>query len=85
MNSLQVAINAAILRFVQQERPDAVEVTGFEDFLYVNGFCETCSYEEVRVHIFFNCGVQAEQETYEYRGNFADLIRELTDEHEVTT
>lgn len=55
---------------------DVVKVLDYEEVTEYGGYCETCAYEEVILHITYldsNANVQK----YRYWSNFADLIRAL--------
>lgn len=74
-------INAALLAMLREQCgiPEAVRVTGFEQFEFKGGACQTCYWTEIRVGIDYVTG-DDEFERYEYHGDMAKLIRTLTGE-----
>lgn len=76
-NSLGDSLLDAMGDFIRREGYEVAVVTGYEEFDYSTGYCETCYYEEVRLRIDYQRHDGTEYE-YEYYGDFADFIRELT-------
>lgn len=68
----------ALAEFVRERGYDVAEVTLFEEETVASGFCETCYYESTEVHIYY-LNSDGVGRRYEYYGNMAELIRELTD------
>lgn len=68
----------AMARLVE-ERTDykGVKVTGYEEENYRVGGCETCSYTEYEVTIYFSDD-ESTFNCYTYNGKFADLMEALT-------
>lgn len=54
----------------------AEKVTGYREVQQSGGFCDTCSYEYTEVHIDY-IGTEGNELTYEYSGDFGELIRTL--------
>lgn len=70
---------AALLEFVKKNLDvSAAEVTGFKEEEEIRGYCETCSYSTIVVKIDYK-NTDGRHCWKEYEGNFADLIRELSD------
>lgn len=68
----------ALLRFVQQYRPEAVEVVGWDDSAEDPGGCPSCySGLEYEVDIYFRTA-KGKSGTYNYNGKFTYLLDELT-------
>lgn len=77
MSSWKTRMNEALAEMLREEYSvDAAEVTGFEDYTYTSGHCETCKYETIRCNISYVDG-SGERQTYEYYGSFSDLIGSL--------
>jgi hypothetical protein len=75
--SVDEAICNALLAMLRNRGIHAVRVTGYKEEKLYGGYCETCYYEQYVVEIYYltETGVFKE---YEYDGQFADLLRELT-------
>ena len=58
---------------------DVVRVTAYEEVQRADGYCDTCYYEWTEMEIFY-VDKNGVTQTYNYGGNFGDLIRELTGE-----
>lgn len=69
--------HAALLQYVQQFRPEAAEVVGWEDSAYETGGCPSCSYTDYEVTIYFR-DAQGKAGNYCYTGKFTHLLEELT-------
>lgn len=75
--SIEDAIKEAALGMLQGYGVDAVKVVDFTEEQRMDGFCETCYYEWTVVEIKYLDG-SGNPDTYEWSGDFADLIRELS-------
>jgi len=53
-------------------------VTGFDDYTYSSGYCETCYFEEQRARIHYETP-DGDQLVFHYYGKFAELLEELLD------
>ena len=79
---------ADLLKLVQREKPNAVEVTDWEEDTRSGGYCETCSYDYIVVEVTFKCDrcdekghfMSYRDHTWEYQGDLAELMRALVDE-----
>lgn len=70
---------AALLRFVQEYYPEAIEVTGWDDSASDPGGCPTChSGLEYEVDIYFRDGKTKYDRSYTYNGKFTDLLYHIT-------
>lgn len=56
----------------------ADRVTGIDQETYSDGYCETCWYEYIVLEIFYVEADTGAHKIYVYRGNMADLMRELS-------
>jgi hypothetical protein len=74
--SVEQAIKNAMLVMLRNRGISAIEVTKFEEQERNDGYCETCWYEYTVVVINYitETGVT---KTYEYQGQFSELIQEL--------
>jgi len=80
MSKFKIVFDNALARFIEKNTLETVkEIIDYEEDTYNDGFCSTCSYERTDVDITYKnaTGVTS---TYSYRGNFSDLINELTEE-----
>lgn len=75
--SFEDAIKASMASLLQSYGIDAVRVNSYEEEERMDGFCDTCYYEWTVVVINYidSKGVIAD---YNFRGDFGDLINELT-------
>lgn len=71
------ALYEAMAEYIRRQGGEVVQVTGFEEDMEYDGYCETCYYEYTVVNIEFE-NPRGETEIWQYRGYFADLLRELT-------
>lgn len=55
---------------------DAVQVVGFEDYTYYDGYCETCYYQETRCKISY-IDVNGDTMVYDCMESFSDLMEML--------
>lgn len=80
MTMIEDEIRAAMLVMLQTHCgiPEAVEVTGFNQFEATGGACPTCYWSEIRVAIAYT-DTNGNNDTYEYHGDMAALIRTLTE------
>lgn len=77
MSSWKTRMNEVLAEMLREEYfVDAAEVTGFEDYTYTSGYCETCKYETIRCTISYVDSF-GEHQRYEYYGSFSDLISSL--------
>lgn len=76
--SFEDSLRAELLEFVRANHDSgAVAVLSWEDDTENDGYCETCWYEYAVVNITYSDGSEFNRE-YQYRGSFAELIRQLT-------
>jgi len=54
-----------------------IKVASYDERVETGGHCETCSYIDYYVDIYY-INSDGKEECYDYCGNFAELIRELT-------
>ena len=66
-----------LAKWLQYRDVDAVEVLSFKEETEYGGYCDTCAYEITHVHIRYLNSVEMTN-TYEYYGNMAEFIDELT-------
>lgn len=76
MSGWRESLDAELLSFLRTQRPEAVELVGWEDTVGVGGYCETCSYSQVEIHFEYRTAA-GEVGTYEHEGTFADLMKRL--------
>lgn len=77
-----------LLTLVQKAKPEAVQVTDWDESIEAGGYCESCSYEEINVDVYYLCNVDGCKvcprlggHIYSYKGSFAELMRELANGH----
>jgi hypothetical protein len=75
---------ADLLLLVQKTKPEAVEVTDWDESIETGGYCESCSYEEISVDVYYQCNAEGCRRCptlgghiYSYNGNFAELMKGL--------
>jgi hypothetical protein len=57
---------------------DVAKVTRFEEETVESGYCETCYYESTEVWVYYETS-EGVSLRFEYYGNMAEFIRDLTD------
>lgn len=73
----KTGFNKALAAFITGRTGRVVaEVTSFEDNTYEAGYCETCSYTQYEVTIYYKDGA-GRPTYYEYDGRFSELLNEL--------
>ena len=80
---------ADLLKLVQQTKPQAVEISDWDEDTRSGGYCETCSYDYIVVEVTFKCNhchekghfISYTDHTWEFSGNLAELMRALVDEY----
>lgn len=76
---LRASLHEAMAQMLRKRGEDVTEVTGFEQYTYIGGYCDTCGYTELRVKITYTTRAGATEE-YDFYGDLGELIRALTDE-----
>jgi hypothetical protein len=78
--SWQDGFNAALAAFVANRTGDKVTgITSFQDSTYEAGYCDTCSYTQYEVTIYYTYqdGDYSGSGSYDYLGRFSELLNEL--------
>lgn len=78
MTTWEDHFKSALKVLLERNGCDVDEVLDWEEDTYTDGYCETCRYTQVVVDIDYY-STQGIRLTYQHKGNFADLIRELGD------
>lgn len=66
----------AIKAYLKNLGYDVVEIVNYEEYTYYGGYCETCSYEEIRVKVQFK-NADGTFDSWEHYGSLGDLFRML--------
>lgn len=77
MTTFEDRLHEAMAEMLKGYNLDVVKVTGFEEYEYSGGYCETCYYDSVNVRVFYEDSAGGTQK-YNYYGDFAELITDLT-------
>jgi len=75
---MSFSLKPILTEWLKQYEPDVKEVVSYEDDTYYGGYCETCSYEEAIVNIYYVDSKGAGHK-YVYGGGFAELVSSLED------
>jgi hypothetical protein len=79
MSSFSESLLDAILGYVQKHVDEGAQrIVSYEEEERADGYCETCYYEWTIFTITY-LGGDGLQRVYEYYGDFAEFVRELTD------
>lgn len=70
---------SSMAQLLRRRGCDVVRVTSYREVERSDGYCETCYFDWTEVEIYY-LDRNGETLTYNYGGNFADLIKELTDD-----
>lgn len=71
-------IYEALAKFLRARDLDVEKVTDFDEYTNSYGGCETCSWDETEVTIYYHDS-EGFGKSYTYSGKMVDLVRELTD------
>lgn len=66
----------AVAEYLRTNGVDCVNVTKIKEDIYYGGYCSTCSYEELRVYVYYSDSNDEIQE-YNYYGNMSEFINSL--------
>lgn len=73
--SWKEALHEGLRQMLIREGINAEKVTAFAEDTYSSGYCDTCYYEEIRVHIYYDSSEG--NDTYVYYGTLSELMNEL--------
>ena len=76
--NLEDKLNQSLLLMLISKGIKARQVTGFRDDIQTVGYCETCSYDQIKVEILY-LDHKRKSQVYTEVGSFGDLIQTLED------
>jgi C4-type Zn-finger protein len=80
MTKFNEALLESMLEMIQKNYPNAKKVVAYEEVEKSTGYCDSCYYEYTEVYIQYLTEENTEPKTYNYSGDFGELIRELTND-----